>query len=52
MKEKVLKRLYNHFADRLMFFFVQTRLDLVAMMVAMETMSQMVIVVFINEQFC
>ena len=32
--------------------FVQTRLVLVAMMVAMETLSQLIIVVFINEQFC
>ena len=43
-------RLYNHFADNVLFG--KMRLVLVAMMVAMETMSQMVIVVFNNEHFC
>ena len=38
-------RLYSHFADKLMFFYVQC--VLVAMMVAMETMSQMVMVFFL-----
>ena len=40
------------FCRQINVIFGKMRLVLVAMMVAMETMSQMVIVVFNNEHFC